>query len=71
MAGEKFTPAQAEELAAAFAAAKARSVLADARFPVASIEDIIASQRAPGREKDLSDIRRLKQFREFMRERQP
>lgn len=46
-----------------YAAAKARSVLAGGRFPVASLDDIIASKRATGREKDLSDIRRLEQFR--------
>lgn len=47
MPESKFTPAQAEELAAA----------------VASLEDIIASKRATGREKDVADLRRLEQFR--------
>ena len=45
-----------------FEAAKARRILAG-RFPVASLEDIIASKRATGREKDLSDVQRLEQFR--------
>jgi hypothetical protein len=55
-----------------FAVAKSRSVLEDGRFPVASIDDIIASKRATGREKDLNDIRRLEQFRtEYQRHRQP
>ena len=46
-----------------FEAAKSRRVLADGRFPVASLQDIIASKRATGREKDISDVRRLEQFR--------
>ena len=51
-----------------FAAAKGRSVMEDGRFPVASLDDIIASKRATGREKDLSDIRRLEQFQgEYLR----
>lgn len=54
-----------------FEAAKARSVLEGGRFPVASLDDIIASKRATGREKDLNDIRRLEQFRsEYMRREQ-
>ena len=55
-----------------FEAAKSRSVLEAGRFPVASIDDIIASKRATGREKDLNDIRRLEQFRsEYQRRKQP
>ena len=46
-----------------FAAARSRSVLAAERFPVASLDDIIASKRATGRVKDLSDLPRLEQFR--------
>jgi hypothetical protein len=46
-----------------FAAAKSRRVLADGRFPVASLDDIIASKRATGREKDIADVRRLEQFK--------
>jgi hypothetical protein len=46
-----------------FEAAKTRRVLADGRFPVASLDDIIASKRATGREKDISDVRRLEQFK--------
>ena len=46
-----------------FAAAKSRSVIEDGRYPVASLEDIIASKRAAGREKDLHDVKRLEQFR--------
>jgi hypothetical protein len=53
-----------------FAAAKSRSVMEDGRFPVASLDDIIASKRASAREKDLSDLRRLEQFKdEYMRRR--
>lgn len=55
-----------------FAAAKSRAVLEDGRFPVASLDDIINSKRATGREKDISDVRRLEQFRsEYQRRRLP
>jgi hypothetical protein len=53
-----------------FAAAKSRSVLEAGRFPVASLDDIIASKRATGREKDLNDIKRLEQFRNEYLERE-
>lgn len=45
-----------------FEAAKARSTMAG-KFPVAALEDIIASKRATGREKDLVDVSRLEQFK--------
>ncbi|HEX8281491.1 MAG TPA: hypothetical protein VF551_08940, partial [Chthoniobacterales bacterium] len=48
-----------------FEAAKARAVLEDGRFPVASLDDIIASKRASGRVKDLADVPQLEQFRKF------
>ena len=45
-------------------------MLEGGRFPVASLDDIIASKRATGREKDLTDVRRLEQFRgEYLRRR--
>ena len=51
-----------------FAAAKSRSVVVGGHFPVASLDDIIASKRAIGREKDLADLGRLEKFRsEYMR----
>ena len=51
-----------------YAAAKTRSVIEAGRFPVASLDDIIASKRATGREKDVADVRRLEQFRvEYLR----
>lgn len=51
-----------------FEGAKRRSVLEGGRFPVASLDDIIASKRATGREKDIYDVRRLEQFRvEYLR----
>jgi len=54
-----------------FEAAKSRAVLEDGRFPVASLDDIIASKRATGRERDVSDVRRLEQFRlEYLRRRE-
>lgn len=50
-----------------FEAAKARSVVEGGKFPVAALDDIIASKRATGREKDVSDVRRLEEFRsEYM-----
>lgn len=53
-----------------FEAAKARRIVAG-KFPVASLDDIIASKRATGREKDLADVPRLEQFRsEYARRRQ-
>jgi hypothetical protein len=53
-----------------FEGAKSRSVLEGGRFPVASLDDIIASKRATGREKDIYDVRRLEQFRiEYLRRR--
>ena len=54
-----------------FEAAKSRSVLESGRFPVASLDDIVASKRATGRDKDVSDVRRLEQFRdEYLRRQQ-
>ncbi len=53
-----------------FKSAKSRRVLEAGRFPVASLDDIIASKKATGREKDLSDVKCLEQFRsEYMRRR--
>jgi hypothetical protein len=50
-----------------FEAAKARRILAG-KFPVASLDDIIASKRATGRPKDQADVERLEQFRvEYLR----
>lgn len=40
----------------AFVAAKSRFVLEEGRFPVASLDDIIASERATGMEKDLANL---------------
>ncbi len=51
-----------------FQAAKARSVLEGGRFPVACLDDIIASKRATGRERDITDVWRLEEFKkEYMR----
>jgi hypothetical protein len=51
-----------------FESAKERRIIADSRFPVASLDDIIASKRATGREKDIADVRRLEDFRtEYLR----
>ncbi len=55
-----------------FEGAKGRSSLEGDRFPVASLDDIIASKRATGREKDIYDVRRLVQFRvEYLKRQQP
>jgi len=54
-----------------FEAAKARRILVG-KFPIASLEDIIASKLATGREKDSADVRRLEQFKdEYLRRKQP
>jgi hypothetical protein len=45
-----------------FEVAKARCVIAG-KFPIASLDDIIASKRATGRAKDVSDVERLEQFK--------
>ena len=51
-----------------FDAAKARRIVTG-KFPVASLDDIIASKRATGREKDLADVPRLEQFKtEYLRQ---
>jgi hypothetical protein len=51
-----------------FEAAKGRRIIAGI-FPIASLDDIIASKRATGREKDLVDVRRLEQFQtEYLRQ---
>jgi hypothetical protein len=53
-----------------FEAAKSRRILAG-KFPIASLDDIIASKRATGRQKDQADLARLEQFRdEYLRSRQ-
>ena len=53
-----------------FEAAKARRIVAG-KFPVASLDDIIASKRATGREKDVADVRRLEQFQSEYAHRKP
>lgn len=54
-----------------FEAAKARRTVEAGDFPVASLDDIIASKRATGRAKDIADVERLEQFkREYVRGKQ-
>lgn len=53
-----------------FEAAKARRIVAG-KFPIASLDDIIASKRATGREKDVADVRRLEQFQSEYAHRKP
>jgi hypothetical protein len=39
-------------------------------FPVCSIDDIIASKEAAGRRKDVESLPRLREFREYLRQRE-
>jgi hypothetical protein len=50
-----------------FAEAKARSVVIDGKFPVASLEDIICSKRAANRAKDRESLPRLEAFLRYLR----
>ncbi|MEY2579093.1 MAG: hypothetical protein QOI49_1917 [Verrucomicrobiota bacterium] len=51
-----------------FEAAKTRRIVTG-KFPIASLDDIIASKRATGRTKDVSDVERLEQFKaQYLRE---
>lgn len=52
-----------------FTAAKARALVLDGRFPVASLEDIILSKRAANRTKDRESLPRLEAFRDYLRSR--
>jgi hypothetical protein len=52
-----------------FTEAKSRSLLIDGRFPVASLDDIIASKRAANRQKDRESLPRLEAFHDYLRSR--
>lgn len=52
-----------------FAEAKNRSLMIDGKFPVASLDDIIASKRAANRQKDRESLPRLEAFRDYLRSR--
>jgi hypothetical protein len=52
-----------------FAEAKSRSIIIAGQFPVASLDDIIASKRAANRPKDRESLPRLEAFREYLRSR--
>jgi hypothetical protein len=52
-----------------FAEAQRRSSLIEGRFPVASLDDIIASKRAANRPKDREGLPRLEAFRDYLRNR--
>ncbi|MDZ7290217.1 MAG: hypothetical protein ONB44_12995 [candidate division KSB1 bacterium] len=52
-----------------FAEAKSRSVIIADRFPVASLDDIIASKRAANRPRDRASLPRLEAFRDYLRSR--
>ncbi len=51
-----------------FAQAKARASWIDGRFPVASIDDIIASKRAANRPKDREALPRLEAFAAYLKQ---
>ncbi len=51
-----------------FADASERSVLIDGQFPVASLDDIIASKQAANRPKDREGLPRLIAFRDYLRD---
>jgi hypothetical protein len=52
-----------------FEGAKARSIVVDGRFPVASLDDIIRSKKAANRQKDRESLPRREAFAEFLRAR--
>jgi hypothetical protein len=52
-----------------FAEAKARALMIDGRFPVASLDGIIASKRAANRPKGRESLPRLEAFRDYLRRR--
>jgi len=52
-----------------FAEAKGRSLMIDGKFPVASLDDIIASKRAANRQKDRDSLPRLEAFRDYLHSR--
>ncbi|MCI0699402.1 hypothetical protein L0337_46295 [candidate division KSB1 bacterium] len=52
-----------------FTEAKSRALMIDGRFPVASLDDIIASKRAANRQKDRESLPRLEAFRDYLRSR--
>jgi hypothetical protein len=52
-----------------FAEAQSRSIKIAGQFPVASLDDIIASKRAANRPKDRESLPRLEAFREYLRNR--
>lgn len=52
-----------------FAEAQSRSMLIEDRFPVANLDDIIASKRAANRPKDRDGLPRLEAFRDYLRNR--
>jgi hypothetical protein len=52
-----------------FAEAQKRSLMIDGRFPVAGLDDIIASKRAANRPRDRESLPRLEAFRDYLRSR--
>lgn len=54
-----------------FEKARSRRILQDGKFPVASLDDIIASKRAAGRDKDVIELPLLENFRQEYERRYP
>ena len=52
-----------------FEAAQERAITVEQLYPVAAIEDIIASKRRAGRQKDRDTLERLEAFAKYLRER--
>ncbi|MDI6793450.1 MAG: hypothetical protein QME81_11400 [bacterium] len=50
-----------------FAEAQSRSLMISGQFPVASLDDIIASKRAANRPRDRESLPRLEAFRDYLR----
>lgn len=53
-----------------FEAARKRRIVRE-KFPIAALEDIITSKRASGREKDMTDLPLLEDFRKVLAEMNP
>lgn len=53
-----------------FEEAKNRATLIEGKYPVASLRDIIKSKEKAGRRRDIKELEDLKEFAEYLRERE-